>query len=111
MKRIFIFLTSVLSFYIVNAQTEQGNFLVGGGFGASFSTQKIEAPVVNDPNKTLITERRSTGITFNPKVGFFIIDGFAAGLEADINNTVTKDKKDNVKSTSSYFTVGPFVRY
>lgn len=110
MKKVFILVTAVLIFHLASAQTEQGNFLLGGGFGASFGTQKVERPT-SDPNKTEITERRSTSITFTPRVGFFITDGIAIGLDADINNTVSKDKKDNVKSTSSYFTVGPFARY
>lgn len=111
MKRIFILLMALSFFHAADAQTEQGNFLVGGNFGAGFSTQKIQTPVANDPNKTVITERRSTSITFNPKIGFFITDGFAIGLDADINNTVSRDRQDNVKSTSSYFTIGPYARY
>ena len=110
MKKILILLSIVLSFGAVKGQTEQGNFLLGGGFGASFNNRKVEKPGSN-PNQTIIEETRSTGITFTPKVGFFITDGIAIGLDADINSTTDKNKNNNVKSTSSYFTVGPFARY
>ncbi|QHT68040.1 porin family protein [Rhodocytophaga rosea] len=110
MKKVLILLAVVLSFGAAKGQTEQGNFLLGGSFGASFNNRKVETPTSN-PNQTVITETRSTGITFTPKVGFFITDGMAIGLDADINSTTSKNKDNNVKSTSSYFTVGPFARY
>jgi hypothetical protein len=110
MKKVLILLGVVLSFGAVKGQTEQGNFLLGGSFGASFNNRKVEKPGTT-PNQTVIEETRSTGITFTPKIGFFITDGIAIGLDADINSTAYKNKDNNVKSTSSYFTVGPFARY
>jgi outer membrane protein len=91
------------------AQTQQGNFLLGGGFSASFNNHKNERPGTN--NTIIISENRATSISFNPKVGIFIVDGFAIGLDADINNTSYKDKNNNTRSTSSFFAIGPFVRY
>lgn len=112
MKKTFLLIFGVIAFtFFASAQTEQGNFLLGGGFGASFGTLRTEEPVVNDPNKTVITESRSTSITFSPKVGFFIVDGFAIGLNADINNTTYKNKNNDVKTTTSYLALGPFARY
>lgn len=96
---------STLSF----AQTGQGNFLLGGGFGAGFKTQQVEQPGAN--NTIVVSEYRSNSITFNPNIGFFLVDGFAIGLEADINNTENKDRNKNTRSTSSYYNIGPFVRY
>src|SRR4028119_35215 len=112
MKKIVLIILSVVFIaYFSKAQTEQGNFLLGGSFGASFGTLKTEEPVVNDPNKTVITESRTTSITFSPKVGFFIVDGFAIGLHADINNTTYKNKNNDIKTTTSYLALGPFARY
>jgi hypothetical protein len=91
------------------AQTQQGNFLLGGGFGAALSNKQIETPGPN--GTTNVSKSRSTSLSFNPKVGFFIVNGFALGLDADIRNTAIRDRDNNTRSTSSYFTLGPFARY
>ena len=76
MNKIFLLILSAILFTSLSyAQTGQGNFLLGGSFGASFGTLKTEEPVPNDPNKTVITESRTTSITFSSKVGFFIVNG------------------------------------
>jgi hypothetical protein len=107
-------LTLVLSFLFVSiafsfAQTQQGNFLLGGGFGAGLGTKQIETPGPN--NTTIISKSRSTSLSFNPKVGFFIVDGFALGLDAEVRNTAERNRDNDTRITSSYFTLGPFVRY
>lgn len=91
------------------AQTQQGNFLLGGGFGFALSNKQVETPGQN--GTTNVSKSRSTSLSFNPKVGFFVVNGFALGLDADIVNTAIRDRDNNTRSTSSYFTLGPFARY
>lgn len=107
-KLLFVFFFSILS-QCIYAQTEQGNFLFGGGFSASFGTQKIESPI--NSNTTRVTENRTTSVTFTPNAGFFIADNFAIGLFVDANSTSYRDKDNDEKSNSSYLTLGPQVRY
>lgn len=69
-----------------SAQTEQGNFLVGG-------------------NLELNTGKNSTLVTVNPSAGYFFIENFAAGA----NVGFTTSKVGDIKSTA--VSVGPFARY
>jgi outer membrane protein len=102
---LFLLFSSMITF----AQTQQGNFLLGGGFGASFGTKQVETPGLN--NTTIVSKSRSTSLSFNPQIGFFIVNGFALGLDADFRNTGLRNRDNDVRTTASYFTLGPFVRY
>jgi hypothetical protein len=101
----FLLVSTVVTF----AQTQQGNFLLGGGFGVSFGNKQIETPGPN--NTTIVSKSRSTSLSFNPRVGFFIVNGFALGLDAEFRSTGERNRDNDVRTTSSYFTLGPFVRY
>ena len=70
----------------VNAQTDKGDWLVGGGL-------------------MLNTTEGNTSFTFNPNVGHFFFKGFAAGAEM----TISTSKFGEVRSTT--LGVGPFARY
>ena len=72
-----------------NAQTEQGNFLVGG-------------------NLQLITAKTNTDITVNPMVGYFFTDNFAAGANLNVSHSKTGETPTSKNTT---FGIGPFVRY
>lgn len=87
------------------AQFNQGRILAGGS--VSFQTQTVKSKV----NGTTNTLGKITDIGFNPKVGFFVIDNLAAGLGVDITSHTEKEEGSSDKSTSSNFTVTPFVRY
>jgi hypothetical protein len=91
------------------AQTQQGNFLLGGGFSGSLGNRKVETP--GSGNTIVISKSRSATLVFNPKIGFFIVNGFALGLDADIRNNSIRNRDNDIRSTSSSFTLGPFVRY
>jgi hypothetical protein len=70
----------------VNAQTEQGDWLVGG---------RID----------LNTGKNNTHIGISPNAGFFVIDKFAVGG----NFLIDYNKSANNKITA--FGIGPFARY
>ena len=86
MKKIIaiIFLIGVV--YTVNAQTEQGDWLVGG---------RID----------LNTAKNSSQFRFNPNAGVFVINNLAVGG----NFAIDYAKSGDVKTTS--FGIGPFARY
>ena len=83
-----IFITILLSgiFIITNAQTQKGDWLVGG---------RID----------LNTGENSTRVGFSPAAGVFVIDNFAVGA----NFLIDYEKSGDVRATD--FGVGPFFRY
>lgn len=86
MKKLITSIFLVTIFYVVNAQTEQGDWLVGG---------RVD----------LNTGENSTQIGLSPSAGFFIIDKLAVGGNFLLNYTKAGDNKVTT------FGIGPFVRY
>jgi hypothetical protein len=54
---------------------------------------------------------KMTSINLLPKVGYFVADNFAIGLDLNIALSSTKDGEDNDKYSQTLLSVGPFVRY
>jgi hypothetical protein len=102
----FILLNSGMSM----AQLKQGTVLAGGRFNVSFGTIKNESPGSNQ-NTTIVTTTRYSDVTFNPKMGLFITDALALGVDFNIDTYTSKNKDNGVRSTSSYYTLGAFGRY
>jgi hypothetical protein len=67
--------------------------------------QKSNAAGYVEPDGEKIT-------TFNllPKVGYFFVDNFVAGLDVCLSSSTDKSASDS-KSTMTYFGVGPYFRY
>ena len=87
MKKLFGCLLITISLAaVVNAQTEKGDWLVGGSF-------------------SLNTTEGNTSISLMPNVGHFFAKGFAAGAEMLISTA----KLGEIRNTS--LGVGPFARY
>lgn len=89
-----------------NAQTEKGNFLLGGESKLNFtflnSKEKWDDGS-DDMGKT-------TNLQFSPIVGFFVADGIAVGAEVPISYDSYKDESDDKYSTTS-MALAPFIRY
>ena len=86
MKKI-IFITMLLStWFIMNAQTESGDWIVGGRLDVN-------------------TAENNTRIGINPNAGIFVANNFAVGA----NFLIDYAKSGDVKSTD--FGIGPFLRY
>lgn len=79
-------LITVTSSAVVNAQTDKGDWLVGGGL-------------------LLNTTKGNTQFTLMPNVGHFFAKGFAAGAEMVISSS-----KFGIRRTTE-LGVGPFARY
>jgi hypothetical protein len=86
MKKIILGITVMAFASFVNAQTNKGDWMVGGNF-------------------RLNTADNNTQISFTPGAGAFIADNLAIGG----NLGLSYSKSGNNKFTS--FNVGPFVRY
>jgi Outer membrane protein beta-barrel domain len=86
MKKVLLGLIALTGITVLNAQTQQGDWMVGGNF-------------------RLNTSDNNTQIAFTPNVGAFVIDNLALG--GNIN--LSYSKSGNNKYTS--FGFGPFARY
>lgn len=86
MKKYVCSIIALMVVVISNAQTEQGDWLVGGNF-------------------RLNTADKNTEIAFNPNAGYFFAENFALGANLSLNSS----KSGNNKFTS--FGIGPFARY
>ncbi len=91
----------------LSAQTDKGNFLIGGGLGFGFSNSSttVEQAGVDDEIGTTTT----TAFDIIPKIGFFFADNFAAGVQLESTNLTTKT--ENEKNVANKFLAGPFLRY
>jgi len=119
-KKVIIFasILSTISITNSNAQTTKGKFLLGvsstlsvAGTGSSlmtlgYSTTKHNSDVssLSEPDKT---------ISFNliPKVGYFVIDNLALGLDLSLASTSSKDGLSGTVDSKTMFCIGPFMRY
>ncbi len=86
MKKSLLSIIALAGFIVANAQTEQGDWMVGGNF-------------------RLNTSDKNTEIVFTPNAGIFVVDNLAIGGNFSLSHT----KSGNNKYTS--FGVGPFARY
>jgi len=103
MKKIVLSAVAILAFGFANAQDSssygfsQGNILLEGNLGFESTNDK------NDDTKT-------SGFQFNPKVGYFLTDKFAVGVELGIGSAKTEFDGTDVEKESN-FNAGVFGRY
>jgi hypothetical protein len=87
MKRISLSLLVFLFLgFAATAQTEKGNWLVGGNLG-------------------LNTAKNDTKFSFSPSAGYFFLHNFAAGAKVNLSFTKVVDTK------TTDIGIGPFARY
>jgi hypothetical protein len=122
MRKIYI-LIGVLCLYSLSAteaQINKGRVLTG--ISTSFSYINYGSDLMTLGFTSIKQKSNATGyvespaqklITFNllPKVGYFVIDNLALGLDAFIASSTQKDTEYNSKYSTTYLGVGPFVRY
>ena len=92
-KKIFVLVLLIMYFTItVIAQTDKGNWLLGGN--ASFSSSKQG-------------DEKLTSINFSPNAGYFFINNLAGGISFDLSNYKVKGSDGSTTDLS----IGPFLRY
>lgn len=120
LKTLLIVLTVFGSFFLANAQTEKenvevekenlqikkGSFLLGGSSNLSFTSIKSKVKTDSDSRDV----NKTTNINFSPKIGYFVTDNLAFGLELPIAFFLQKSDGSDEKYTSSSFAFSPFVR-
>ena len=113
----------ILSFFLlisfsVHSQTEKGRMLLGAGthFGFSNGIGMMDMYFTNTTREFAdgtSEERSSYNIFFAPKVGYFLTDNLAAGIDLAFGwgKTEIPLTDFSVKANNALFGAGPFVRY
>lgn len=87
------------------AQFEKGTMLVGGSFGADFTTNKSKF----DGNST--TNSKDVSVSFDPQFGIFVIDNLAVGGALGLSTSVYKQDDNDYKYVTNEITIQPTARY
>lgn len=104
MKKVLLSAVALVAFTFANAQEESK------GFGFSKGNVIVEGNLMLNSKNDKNTEVKTNNFEFNPKVGYFLSDKFAVGVELGIGSFKEKtagtetDKKSN-------FDAGVFGRY
>jgi len=108
------------SFTVLTAQTTKGKFLLGElsyieflGNGVMGSTNLGYTTFQNksDGDSNDDSKDKMFSVNIVPRIGYFIIDNLAVGLDVFLATESQKAMDDAYKSSSTFFAVGPFVRY
>ncbi len=98
----------VISIGFLNAQTNQGKLLLGLSsdiFSLGYTTVKTKSDAGGSEDADKLFS-----VNLSPKVGYFVIDNLAIGLDFGVgliaNNIGTDDS-----NTTAWISAGPFVRY
>lgn len=114
MRKLFLAAFAVFAFASVNAQTEKGNWVIGGNSSISFAsttaTVEFEGTQVGEDLKTSV-------FTVTPSVGYFVMDNLSVGLDLGFTSTKIEDATTSAMSAvpvgTYYFEAGdnlkPFV--
>ena len=105
---------------LLKAQTNQGNLLIGVSSTLSLNGTSIGTDLMNIGFSSI--KRKSDAVDFIetdpmkvmsinllPKIGYFIVDNFAIGL--DLNVSYSKNAMIKNELTHTVYSAGPFVRY
>jgi opacity protein-like surface antigen len=99
MKRVLLITISLIIVTIVNAQTEQGNIIVGSTFGGlNFGSQKQTSSSI-----------KSFNLTLNPLAAWFVADNIAVGAQLNLGYRSEKITSQTTSTTS--YGISPLVRY
>jgi hypothetical protein len=98
MKKLLLAAFLFISTNEIFSQVNQGQWLVGGNAGFNFGK---------------IGDNKYTTISVAPDAGYFVINQLAVGLRPELTYSKTKIKGigGNSETSSTDFTVAPFVRY
>jgi hypothetical protein len=110
----------VVSFGLLQAQMNQGNFMLGAssslsllsansdimGLGISTYKYKSDRSGFEEPDADRI-------ISFNlsPKAGYLIADNIAVGIDLNVAVSTSKEGSSDDKFSTNMLAAGPFVRY
>lgn len=108
MKRFLLVSFLVMFVFGAYAQVEKGKFLLGGATGFSFSSQtnsyQYESSLLNE-------EHKEQTIELTPRIGYFVIDNLAVGLQGEIASQKTKSGSDDWGDPTNTTGLSLFGRY
>ena len=105
MKKIILTAAAVFAFSFANAQDKDAK-----GFGFSEGNVFLEGNLAFGSTNDKNDEVKTSSFSFNPKVGYFISDKFAVGINLGIGSgKITETGEDDIKSSN--MNVGAFGRY
>jgi outer membrane protein len=93
-----------------HGQIMSGSWLIGGSAGFGFGGSKTEVQVGSVTTSTKVS---TSNVIVSPRAGYFLIDNLAVGVDLDLSGygSTERDGVDIQRSSTTFFTVGPFVRY
>ena len=100
---LFAVLVASMSSY---GQTSKGNYIVSGSTGLQFLSSNTKNVYDGQTQNELDTKTFS----FNPSVGYFIIDNLAIGLSCNITSTKYEPNEDSYSKSASTL-IAPTVMY
>jgi outer membrane protein len=105
MKKIILTVAAVFAMTFANAQEKEAK-----GFGFSEGNVFLEGNLSYSSTNDKNSEVKTSNLSFNPKVGYFISDKFAVGINLGIGSgKTTEPNEDDIKTSN--FNVGAFGRY
>jgi len=122
MKKVILIIASLClcNIFLLNAQINSGKVLMGVSstlnltgtsvdlMSLGYSSIKYKSDAAgfeeSDPVKM-------TSLNFSPRVGFFVANNLALGLDINIALSSQKDGEDDYKSNQTSLGFGPFIRY
>ncbi|MCH2083260.1 MAG: autotransporter outer membrane beta-barrel domain-containing protein [Saprospiraceae bacterium] len=122
MQKIICFYLLFFCCSTLNAQTEKGRIITGtildagnslngilvapaNTLGLSFSNVKVDFGGGSE------IESRVTTFTLSPRIGYFITDGFALGLNTSYLFQRVNAENNDGETTLNLYSLGPFARY
>lgn len=97
MKKIYLTLAAVAALtFASKAQTEKGNFVIGGGVG--FNTESVKD-----------ADDKATSFNILPSVGYFVSDNISVGL--GLGYSWNKEENETNEATAGAFSIAPFSRW
>jgi len=88
----------------ISGEFSSGSNLLSMGFSSTKYKSNASGYTEPDPDK-------ATNLNFLPKVGIFVIDNLAAGLDVTTAYSHSKDGGSGSKNTLTLLMAGPFIRY
>jgi hypothetical protein len=109
-KIVYVLLTALISIGLqLEAQvTSSGNFVIGSTFGLSTAKSKITQD--SGDGEEEVDNPSSSQFSFSPRVGYFVIDNFAVGIQMDYTSSEVKQPNLD-RTTDSDLLFGPFARF
>jgi len=119
-KTVFLIFSAILNAGWLQAQTEKGHFITGAATSLSLGTSSANIMGLSFSNSTIKSDAsgfvepasdKLTSININPRIGYFLANQFAVGLDISLAYMNQKSGTSSDESSQSLFSTGPFVRY